>query len=353
MPVRPTRRIAPAPLAVSSRGQVTMDGIRRNVPTPREMLSTMQAAEAVTLTETVVPAIRDWQRLRQAAAFSAIATTLTVAGIATGVSAIHTTAKAVTPVASRAAQIIAPNASAAAPAVAPTPVTTGLQQILNNFVGNNSSMYGIVVKNLATGETASINGGQAIESASMYKLFVADTIYHQIDIGQLSPGQAVGGGSGNTVQGCLKLMITISDNTCGRALGTIIGWGNQNASLNADGYPATNLTGVYPQTSAADIATLFERVYNNTLNSPSSNSAFLDLLKGQLVNNRLPLGLPAGTTIAHKTGDLDGYVHDGGIVYGPKADYVVVMMSGPWGSPGNAPAEFVNLSQQLWNHIEQ
>jgi beta-lactamase class A len=143
-------------------------------------------------------------------------------------------------------------------------------------------------------------------------------------------------------------MITISDNGCGVALGDILGWGGQNASLRSNGYTGTNLA-TPQQTSARDVATLFERVYRGTLNSPNANAAFLGLLKNQQVNNRLPLGLPGGTVFAHKTGDLDGYLHDAGIVYGPKTDYLVVVM----GSPGVTYNQFVPLSQQLWNYFQQ
>jgi beta-lactamase class A len=107
------------------------------------------------------------------------------------------------------------------------------------------------------------------------------------------------------------------------------------------------------QTSAGDVAMLFSRLYNGTLVSPNSTQRFTDLLKSQSINNRLPVGLPAGTVIAHKTGDLDGVVHDAGIVYGPKTDFVVVATSGPWSTPGDAPAMFADLSTKLWNYFEQ
>jgi beta-lactamase class A len=181
---------------------------------------------------------------------------------------------------------------------------------------------------------------------------VAKGIYQRIDIGQLSYGQAAGGGTGKTIDACLTVMINISDNDCGRALGTILGWGAQNQALGLEGYPQTDLS-TPQQTSAADVARLFERLYRGTLVSADSGGRFLALLKSQRVNNRLPQGLPAGTVFAHKTGDLDGYVHDGGIVYGPKTNYLVVVTSGAWNSPTGAPPLFANLSQQLWNYFEQ
>ncbi len=76
-------------------------------------------------------------------------------------------------------------------------------------------------------------------------------------------------------------------------------------------------------------------------------------MKDQRINNRLPAGLPAGTSIAHKTGDLDGYVHDAGIVYGPKTDYLIVMTSGPWPGVGNAPAVFADFSSKVFAHLNQ
>jgi beta-lactamase class A len=245
-----------------------------------------------------------------------------------------------------------PAPAAQKPAAAGVVTSNQLQQILNQFTASNPGNWGIVVTDLANGATASTNAAQQMESASLYKLFVADHIYQQIDLGQLGYTDDAGGGSGRDVQDCLTIMINISDNTCGRALGTILGWGGQNQSLMAEGYRQTDLA-TPQQTSAQDVALLFTKLYNGTLVSARSSQAFLGLLKDQQINNRLPQGLPGGTVIAHKTGDLDNFVHDTGIVYGPKANYVVVVMSGPWNDPTVAPGMFANLSQQLWNYIEQ
>jgi beta-lactamase class A len=227
----------------------------------------------------------------------------------------------------------------------------GLQALLSSFVNPYPGKFAIVVKNMTTGETASIDPNRQVESASLYKLFVAQRIYQQIDLGQLSPSQSAGSGSGSSINDCLTVMINISDNTCGRALGGLLGWGNQNQALSVEGYKETDLS--TPQkTSAADVGTLFTRLYDGTLLSSNSSAKFLALLKDQRVNNRLPVGLPAGTVIAHKTGDLDGVVHDAGIVYGPKSNYEIVVLSTDWNTPGNAPQLISNLSQQVWNYFE-
>jgi beta-lactamase class A len=362
----PQVRPAVKPLAaVPQRYVVGMDGIRRPAPlTPREMLANMQAPEvavsAVAASAAVaapawrLPSLRmpsiGWKR--PAAAFGLVATALVASSLAAQALATpHAAARADSAVAGATAP--APAASKA-PAVAPAPVPqkTGLQQLLNDFVAAHGDQFGIVVKDLKTGETATINPDRQMESASLYKLFVAQRIYQQIDLGQIDYSKAAGGGSGRNIDQCLTIMINISDNTCGRALGDILGWGAQNQALSVEGYKETNLATVQ-QTSAADVAMLLSRLYNGTLVSSNSSARFMALLKDQHVNNRLPVGLPAGTVIAHKTGDLDGYVHDAGIVYGPKTDYLVVGMSGSWGAPGNAPGMFAELSGKLWNYFEQ
>jgi beta-lactamase class A len=232
------------------------------------------------------------------------------------------------------------------------PIKSQLQPLLDQFVAADRDDWGIVVTNLKTGETASVNPTQTMESASLYKLFVAQAVYKAIDAGTLSYTQDAGADTGQNIQDCLQAMITVSDNTCGRALGSLVGWDALNPGLASSGFTGTNMANPIQITDAHDVALLLQRLYAGTLASPASNANFMNLLKNQQVNNRLPVGLPAGTIIAHKTGDLDNYVHDAGIVYGPKSNYLVVVMSGPWDDPGNAPAQFAQLSSQLYSYFE-
>ncbi|HSH31899.1 MAG TPA: serine hydrolase, partial [Candidatus Saccharimonadales bacterium] len=252
------------------------------------------------------------------------------------------------------AQTAAPAASAAdsqaaALQVAQAEASRRLQQLVGSLTPAIGAPHGLVVKDLKSGAIATSSDQQVFTSASLYKLFVAQGIYRAIDAGSLSLGDRIGG---RTVADCLHLMITVSDNPCGEALGARLGWGKYNDTLKTQGFTGTSLTRPL-KTSAADVALLLERLYHGTLLSPNSSEHFLGLLKAQRINNRLPAGLPAGTVMAHKTGDLDGLVHDAGIVYGPKTDYVVVMTSGPWANPLAAPAAFNDLSARLWEHFNQ
>jgi beta-lactamase class A len=239
----------------------------------------------------------------------------------------------------------------AAPAVAPTQGidTLALQKIVDDFTTSQPVPFGIVIRDLSTGATVQSSPDAAMTSASLYKLFVGAEIYRRIDSGALTMGSGVAG-TGKNVEDCLLAMITVSDNTCGEALGSMIGWSGHNARLATLGYSHTSLAQPLT-TSAGDVSLLLERLYGGTLLSPSSSAHFLGLLKNQRVNNRLPAGLPAGTVFAHKTGDLSGWVHDAGIVYGPKATYVISVMSGQWSTPGSAPAAFASLSSKIYAEL--
>ncbi len=243
----------------------------------------------------------------------------------------------------------APPPAPAAQAAAPPVDSTALASLLAGYSQTVGAPAGIVVKDLKTGANAVSNPDQIFTSASLYKLFVAQAIYKQVDNGQRRLGDRL---AGTTVGDCLRLMIAISDNNCGEALGGLLSWDSYNPTLKTLGFNHTKF-GDPMQTSASDVALLLERLYGGTLLSPNSSNQFLGLLKAQQINNRLPQGLPAGTVIAHKTGDLDGLVHDAGIVYGPKTDFLVVMASGPWPNVNAAPDKFSDLASRLWTQLEQ
>jgi beta-lactamase class A len=85
--------------------------------------------------------------------------------------------------------------------------------------------------------------------------------------------------------------------------------------------------GAYDVTTASDMVSLFQQLLSGTVLSESTSKEMLDLLAEQQINNRLPADLPAGTKVAHKTGDLDALLHDAGVIYAPSGPIVVVVMT--------------------------
>ncbi len=326
---------------------LVMDGVRAGVVAPRLQPATVPTVKP--LASRKRPSLAALLTMALVAPILVVATTtlaywprhVQVADISSGIA--------------RAAEKPAPvPAVATAPAPAPTDPaqeeTAKLQALISQFSGGSSN-WGVVVKNLKTDATASTNPDETMDSASLYKLFVANQLLRLSDQGKLNL-DAASPVSGRTFRSCVEVMINISDNTCGSALISYLGYGKQNADLASQGYIHTNLKDLQ-KTSASDPALLLTKLYTGSSDlTPASQAVFMQFLKEQRVNNRLPQGLPFGTSIAHKTGDLFGYTHDVGIIYGPKTDYIVAVMSGPWGSPATSYAKFAQLSTQLWHFFE-
>ena len=88
---------------------------------------------------------------------------------------------------------------------------------------------------------------QFFVSASIYKLFVAYNVYKKIDAGAITYDQTLGESVDyQTVESCLNRMITISDNDCGVALGSLVGWSKIDALSQEEGYTQPTLITTKP-----------------------------------------------------------------------------------------------------------
>ena len=76
----------------------------------------------------------------------------------------------------------------------------------------------------------------------------------------------------------------------------------------------------------------------------------LTLLKRQRLNGKLPKYLPKQSIIAHKTGELDSYSHDAGIVYAPPGEYIIVVLSETT-SRAQADERIALLSQSVYKYF--
>jgi beta-lactamase class A len=55
-------------------------------------------------------------------------------------------------------------------------------------------------------------------------------------------------------------------------------------------------------------------------------AALLDLLQRAVGDGKLEAGIPPGTPIAHKVGDLPGVEHDAGMIFAPDGPYIVAAL---------------------------
>jgi beta-lactamase class A len=85
--------------------------------------------------------------------------------------------------------------------------------------------------------------------------------------------------------------------------------------------------GVENYTAASDIVYLLEKIYNKQLIDRAYSELILSFLKKQKIKDRIPRYLPKGVIVAHKTGLERGIVHDAGIVFSPKDDYIICVLT--------------------------
>ena len=86
--------------------------------------------------------------------------------------------------------------------------------------------------------------------------------------------------------------------------------------------------GLNNTTTARALMTLLVKIANGEAVDRPSSEQMVAVLKRQAFNDRIPAGLPAGTVVAHKTGEITKIQHDAAIVYAKRPFVLVVLVRG-------------------------
>lgn len=232
--------------------------------------------------------------------------------------------------------------------------------------------YAVSIKNLKTGESYELNGDKVFKTASLYKLWVMATVMQKIEKRQMDPDKVlvkdiaslnksfgIATESAELKEGTLEIdvgravnqMIVVSNNYAALSLMQEVGVGTVSAFLKNNGFNFSK-TGNPPTSTALDIRLFYEDLYKGKFANKETTQKMLDILKNQEINDRIPKYLPEKIEIGHKTGELDGYKHDAGIVYAPKGDYVIVVMSNTK-DPQVAVDVIAKISKAVYEHFEK
>lgn len=248
-----------------------------------------------------------------------------------------------------------------------------LAKAIQVALDGSTGIYGIAIKNLKTDETYFQNEHKIFYSGSLYKVWVMAETFNQIKRGHLKSDQVLSrdikylnekfnvspeyaelteGSITLTVDNALKQMVTISHNYAALLLTEKVKLSSLTTFLQNNGFKDSQVGTDYdsPKTTPNDIALFFEKLYKGELVDSEYTSKMIDLLKMQTLNDKLPRNLPEGTIIAHKTGEIFYLTHDGGIVYTPKGDYIIVVMSDS-DSPKGAEERIAKISEAVYKYF--
>lgn len=220
-------------------------------------------------------------------------------------------------------------------------ISNPLSDITEQFLINDHEEYGVYIKNLKTGETYGYNQNLKFETASLYKLWIMGTVFEKISKGELS--------NSSSNQEAVEKMITVSDNDAATLLIKEIGKSSIDNFLSEYKLLSSSFEDA-PTSTPEDVGLFFDTLYNGEIVSPTYSLKMIDVLKRQKINDRLPKYLPDEVTVAHKTGELDQYKNDAGIIFTNKGDYIIIVMS-KTKDPYIAAEKIAKYSEAVYNYF--
>jgi beta-lactamase class A len=227
---------------------------------------------------------------------------------------------------------------------------------------NGGEQISLAVIDLTEGlpKYGGVHAENVIYPASVYKMYVAAEILHQVSEGKYALSQPIVVAAHNAVDGAkevlndprplllagdtvtvnylLDLMITRSDNSAANCLIDKAGRGNINRLLHDCGWYGSEVTRKFlkrrfedagydtvrgTETCALHAADFLYRITLNRLVNPWVSQQMKVLLGRQLDASKLSPGLPPGTMFYHKTGWFSFWTNDVGIVDNGRRSYII------------------------------
>lgn len=255
-------------------------------------------------------------------------------------------------------------------------------------------LIGVAFHHLGTGVTFSVNDRERFHAASTMKIPVMMGFFEAIDRGamrldepvevrnefhsimddsvySLDPKedgdpdlyQAVG--QTRPLEELIRRMIVRSSNLATNLLIERIGAPTvMDLMRQIEAYDLRVLRGVEDQkaydagmnnvTTANDLRIVLKAIADGTTFSQASSERMIDILKAQEFNEKIPAGLPPGTPVAHKTGDITGIHHDAAIVFPPgEKPYVLVVLTAGFEDEKEADKAIADISRAVWTQRAQ
>jgi beta-lactamase class A len=107
--------------------------------------------------------------------------------------------------------------------------------------------------------------------------------------------------------------------------------------------------GMNNTTTAYDLMLIFRALGERKTISADASQRMIEILEAQEFNSGIPAGLPRGTPVAHKTGDITRVAHDAGLVFrSDGSSYVLVVLTKGFPRLKDANRVIASISRAVW-----
>jgi beta-lactamase class A len=146
-------------------------------------------------------------------------------------------------------------------------------------------------------------------------------------------------GQTRTLRQLCELMITVSSNFATNLIIQKLGVENIQATVHSHGADGMKVLrgvednkafekGMNNTTTARGLEILLTAIAEGKAVDAESSRQMVEILEQQHFNEGIPAGLPPGTRVAHKTGEITKIHHDAAIVYAPRPFVLVILVRG-------------------------
>jgi beta-lactamase class A len=243
-----------------------------------------------------------------------------------------------------------------------------VEQIQARVSAEPGAQVGLAYIDLASGDTLFLNADTSFHAASTMKVPVMIELFRRANTGSFRMDQGLlmvnqfasivdgspysldmGSDSDSTlyrrigqrvrVDTLLRLMITRSSNFATNTLITLVGADAVTGAMRSLGAQRIQVLrgvedgkafekGMNNTTTARDLATILRAIQEGKAGSRAATREMLAILLAQEFNEKIPAGLPPGTRVAHKTGEITAVSHDAAIIYPTgRKPYVLVVLT--------------------------
>ena len=231
-----------------------------------------------------------------------------------------------------------------------------LSDEVHSIVKDSEGNFGIYIKNLSSGKTFTLNEHRVFDPASLYKLKLMVEVFEQIKAGKLDEDKILSADikelneSFDIPEEDAELKTGEIDMSVGEALEQMITISHNYGALLLT--KATGAQDLEEPITPKEVADFFEKIYQGKIIDHETSQEMLELLARQKINDRIPKYLPEGTKIAHKTGDLGYFENDAGIVFSPKGDFIIVVLS-ETKNPEEAGEKIARISEAAYKYFNK